>query len=394
MSLLTHVSPETRRHDLRAPFALECGARLGGVRVAYRTWGDLADDGGNAVVVCHALTGSADVDRWWPALLGDGRAFDPRRDFIVSSNVLGGCYGTTGPTSLRPGTDRRYGPEFPPVTVRDMVRLQMALLDHLGVRRIKLVIGGSLGAMQVLEWALLDPGRVEAIAPIAVGGRHSAWCIGISEAQRQAIYADGLWQGGRYEPMRPPDAGLAAARAIAMTSYRSRASFERRFARARRLAGEFTVEAYLRHHGEKLVERFDANTYVGLTRTMDSHDVARDRGTYEDVLRSIRQPALVVGVDSDVLYPVVEQVELAALLPNATFHELHSDNGHDAFLVDAADLEPVVRRFRATPQVNAAYASPAAVMRPHEGSRTHHGGVAKRAASGTAAVARLASPHR
>lgn len=347
MTPLAHVSLETRYQELRGPFALECGARLGAVRVAYRTWGELADDGGNAVVVCHALTGSADVDRWWPALLGPGKALDPRTDFIVCSNVLGGCYGTTGPSSLRPGSTRRYGPEFPPVTVRDMVRIQMALLDFLGTRRIRLVIGGSLGAMQVLEWALLDPDRVEAIAPIAIGGRHSAWCIGINEAQRQAIYADALWQGGSYEPERPPEAGLAAARAIAITSYRSRASFERRFGRATRLAGEFQVEAYLRHQGEKLVERFDANTYVGLTRAMDSHDVARGRGRYENVLRSIWQPALVVGVDSDVLYPLVEQIELASLLPAATFHELHSDNGHDAFLVDAETLEPIVKRFRA-----------------------------------------------
>ncbi len=389
-----YISPQTRYHELRAPFALECGARLGGVRIAYRTWGELADDGGNAVVVCHALTGSADVDRWWPALLGPGKALDPGTDFIVCSNVLGGCYGTIGPTSLRPGTDQRYGPEFPPVTVRDMVRLQMALLDELGVRRIKLVIGGSLGAMQVLEWALLDPDRVQAIAPIAVGGRHSAWCIAISEVQRQAIYADALWQGGRYEPARPPSAGLAAARTVAMTSYRSRASFERRFGRARRLAGEFTIEAYLRHHGEKLVERFDANTYVGLTRAMDSHDVARNRGRYEDVLRSIRQPALVVGVDSDVLYPTVEQVELAALLPNATLRELHSDNGHDAFLVDAEALEPIVRSFRSQLGVDVLDA-PAPISRPLGGrARTRTRDVARCTTSGADTVAPVASPRR
>lgn len=167
------------------------------------------------------------------------------------------------------------------------------------------------------------------------------------EAQRQAIFADARWQGSSYDPAQPPDAGLAAARAIAMTSYRSRASFERRFGRAEGEAGLFQVESYLRHQGRQLVERFDANTYVTLTRAMDSHDVARERGEYEDVLRSIGQPALVVSIDSDVLYPLVEQIELASLLPAATFHGLHSDNGHDAFLVDAEKLEPVVMSFRA-----------------------------------------------
>jgi len=362
MTAESHISGETRTHTLGAPFALESGARLTDVQVGYRTWGRLADDGGNAVVVCHALTGSADADVWWAPLFGPGKALDPERDFIVCSNILGGCYGTTGPTSTRPGSARRYGPEFPPVTVRDMVGLQIELLNALGVRHITLVLGGSLGGMQVLEWALMDPERVEAIAPIAVGGRHSAWCIGISEAQRQAIFADARWQGGSYDPARPPDAGLAAARAIAMASYRSRASFERRFGRAEREAGLFQVESYLRRQGQQLVERFDANTYVTLTRAMDSHDVARGRGEYEDVLRSIRQPALIVGIDSDVLYPLVEQAELASLLPAAELVELSSDNGHDAFLVDAKRLEPILTDFRAR-AASDMFAHPGRVLR-------------------------------
>lgn len=347
MTPAEHVSGETRHHTLDAPFALESGASLDGVRVAFRTWGRLADTGDNAVVVCHALTGSADADRWWAPLFGRTRALDPERDFIVSSNVLGGCYGTSGPTSTKPGSLDRYGAEFPRVTIRDMVRAQMALLDALGVRRIKLVLGGSLGAMQVLEWALMDPLRVQAIAPIAAGGRHSAWCIGISEAQRQAIFADANWQNGAYPPDRQPAAGLAAARAIAMASYRSRASFERRFGRAEGEPGTFQVESYLRHQGRLLVDRFDANTYVGLTRAMDSHDVGRGRGDYAKVLRTIAQPALVVGIDSDVLYPTEEQRELAALMPRAEYAEIRSDNGHDAFLVDADQLEPMLADFRA-----------------------------------------------
>jgi homoserine O-acetyltransferase len=340
------VSPETRWFDVPEPVRLECGQVLSSVRVSYRTWGRLAPDGGNAVLVCHALTGSADADAWWPALFGPGKALDPTDDFIVCSNVLGSCYGTTGPTSQRPGGAVPFGPDFPGVTVRDMVRLQALLVEWLGVRRLRLVLGGSLGGMQVLEWALLYPERVESLAPIAVSGRHSAWCIGLSEAQRQAIYTDPQWNGGRYAPGRPPAAGLAVARMIAMCSYRSRRSFELRFGRARSRRALYEVERYLGYQGQKLAERFDANSYVTLTRAMDSHDVARGRGDYEAVLRSVRHRMLVVAIDSDVLYPPEEQEELVALLPNADLALLHSVHGHDGFLVDAEALNALLVRFR------------------------------------------------
>ncbi len=358
MTIEACASAETRIHELQEPVVLECGEQLTDVRVAYRTWGQLAGDGGNAVVVCHALTGSADVDRWWAPMLGPGRALDPERDFVVCSNVLGGCCGTTGPASLHPGSSHPWGPEFPPVTIRDIVRVQGVLLDALGVRRIRLVLGGSMGGMQVLEWALMDRERVEAIAPVSVGGRHSAWCIGISEAQRLAIGADPLWQGGRYDPAHPPGTGLATARAIAMVSYRSRASFERRFGRALREPGRFEVQGYLQHQGRKLVERFDANAYVTLTRAMDTHDVARGRGAYEDVVRSIEQPALVVASASDVLYPPEEQAELARIMPHAELAMLQSDNGHDAFLTDADRLNELVTAFRSRLTITPAGESP------------------------------------
>jgi homoserine O-acetyltransferase/O-succinyltransferase len=326
-------SPETCHLDLLGPFVLESGETLPRVRVAYRTWGSLDPDGGNAVLICHALTGSADADRWWGGLLGPGRALDPAEDFVVCSNVLGSCYGTTGPASPRPDGGGLWGPDFPSVTVRDMVRLQAALLDALGVCRLRLVIGGSLGGMQVLEWALLYPDRVKAVAPIATSGRHSAWCIALSEAQRQAIQVDSVL-------------GLAVARAIAMCTYRSRASFEARFGRRLREPGLFEVESWLHHHGEDLVARFDADTYVTLTRAMDSHDVARGRGAYEEVLRSIDIPALVVTIDSDVLYPADEQIELASLLPAARLVTLRSPHGHDAFLIEAEALGGLVAEFR------------------------------------------------
>jgi len=332
--------------ELGGPFALESGPRLPSVTVAYRTWGRPNARGDNAVLVCHALTGSADVDRWWGALLGPGRALDPDRDFVVCSNVLGGCYGTTGPTSLRPGGQRRWGGDFPAVTVRDIVRAQAALLDGLGVRRLRLVVGGSLGGMQALEWALLFPDRVDAIAPIAVSARHSAWCIGLSEAQRQAIYADPRWRGGHYPPDDGPAAGLAVARQIAMCTYRSRASLEGRFSRGEAESGGFAVESWLQHHGRALVDRFDANTYVTLTRTMDTHDVGRGRGGWREALAAVRTPALVVSIDSDVLYPPVEQEELAAALPAGRLATLRSPHGHDAFLIEGEATNELVARFR------------------------------------------------
>jgi homoserine O-acetyltransferase/O-succinyltransferase len=340
------ISPETRWLDLPGELPLELGGALRGVRVAYRTWGQLDAEGGNAVVVCHALTGSADADRWWTRMFGPGRALDPDKDFIVCSNILGSCYGSTGPTSPDPATGRAYLGDFPPLTVRDMVRAQRALTDALGVRRIRLVVGGSLGGMQVLEWALLYPELVEAIAPIATSARHSAWAIGLSEGQRQAIYADPRWRGGRYDLADPPAAGLAAARMMAMCMYRSKSSFDERFGRRVQGADLYAMESYLRYQGQQLVERFDASTYVALTRAMDAHDVARGRGDFDAVLRGVKQPALVVSIDSDVLYLPDEQEEIARLLPNGRLVRLSSKDGHDAFLIDVDWLSDVVAEFR------------------------------------------------
>jgi homoserine O-acetyltransferase len=339
-------SPETLYWDHPGPFDLELGGRLERVRVGYRTWGRLAPDGRNAVVVCHALTGTADVDSWWARMFGPGRAFDPDRDFVICANILGSCYGTTGPTSVDPATGEPYRGTFPAITVRDMVRVQKALTDALGVRWIPMVIGGSLGGMQVLEWALLYPERVGSVVFIASTARHSAWAIGLSEAQRQAIFADPRWKGGRYDPLDPPDAGLAAARAMAMCAYRSMPSFEERFSRRQQAEDLFAVESYLRHQGRALVERFDAATYVTLTEAMDCHDVARGRGDFEEVLRSIRQPTLVVSIDSDVLYWPAEQREVARLVPSAKLAVMDSPHGHDAFLIDVDRLSDMVADFR------------------------------------------------
>jgi homoserine O-acetyltransferase len=339
-------SPETLYWEHPGALELELGGRLERVRVGYRTWGKLAPDGRNAVVVCHALTGTADVDSWWARMFGPGRAFDPARDFIVCANILGSCYGTTGPADLDPATGRAYLGDFPPITVRDMVRVQHALVTALGVRWVPVVIGGSLGGMQVLEWALLYPELVGSLVFVASTARHSAWAIGLSEAQRQAIFADPRWRGGHYDPLDPPDDGLAAARMMAMCAYRSMPSFEERFSRRQQAEDLFAVESYLRHQGSAMVERFDAATYVALTEAMDTHDVARGRGDYEEVLRSIRQPTLVVSIDSDVLYWPAEQREVARLVPNAKLAVMDSPHGHDAFLIDVDRLSDMVADFR------------------------------------------------
>src|SRR5512142_2029843 len=340
------VSAETRSLDVPGPFALELGGALPGLRIGYRTWGTLDAEGGNAVVVCHALTGSADAALWWTNMFGPGRALDPERDFVVCSNILGSCYGTTGPTSIDPATGAPWLGTFPAITVRDMVHAQHALATALGVRRIRMVVGGSLGGMQALEWALSYPALVESVVFVASTARHSAWCIGLSEAQRQAIFADPRWKGGRYDPVDPPSAGLAAARMMAMLSYRSQPSFEMRFGRRRQTEDQYAVESYLEYQGAQLVDRFDAATYVTLTRAMDTHDVSRGRGDYDDVLRSLKQPTLVVSIDSDVLYWPWEQREVATLAPNARLAVMDSPHGHDAFLIDVDRLNDMVADFR------------------------------------------------
>ncbi|MEH2149216.1 homoserine O-acetyltransferase MetX [Nostoc sp.] len=345
------ISPQTQFYQLTVPFQLEGGETLTGVQIAYRTWGQLNSQGDNGVLICHALTGSADADDWWEPLFGSGKAFNPERDFIVCTNILGSCYGTTGPTSINPTTGNPYGVSFPKITIQDMVHLQAVLLEYLGVQSLRLVIGGSLGGMQVLEWALLYPEKVKAIAPIAVSGRHSAWCIALSEAQRQAIYADPNWQGGNYTLDAPPIQGLAVARMMAMSTYRSWDSFTIRFGRQYDASEQFAIASYLQHQGQKLTERFDANTYINLTQVMDRHDVARDRTSpnlsdYESVLQSIQQPTLVVAIDSDILYPPVEQQELANLIPNAQLAWLKSTHGHDAFLIDMDALNEILISFQ------------------------------------------------
>ncbi len=341
------------------PLRLEHGAVLTEVTVGFETYGELDATGSNAVLVCHALTGSQhaagrhgadEVPGWWDPLIGPGKAIDTREHFVVSSNVLGGCYGSTGPTSVDPRSGGPFGPAFPRFTVRDMVEVQRRLLDQLGVSRLRAVIGGSMGGMQALEWAAMHPERVGSLVAIAIGARHSAWAIGLNEVARRAIRADPLYSGGRYPAGQQPETGLGLARAIAMLSYRSPDSLEQKFGRERRagedgLEASFQIASYLAYQGVKLVQRFDANTYIGLTLAMDDHDISHGRGSLREVLRRMDMPALVMGIPSDVLYPESEQRQLVEGMPQASYLRLVSQHGHDAFLIEFPQVAAQLRRF-------------------------------------------------
>lgn len=336
-------------------FRLESGCSLRDPVIAYHAWGKLNAARDNAVVVCHSLTSNSDATSWWTGLIGPERVLDTDRFFVICLNALASPYGSVSPLSTDPKTDKPYGVDFPEVTIRDTVYAHRQALRALGVQRIAVAIGGSMGAMQVLEWGFQGD-FVGALIPIAVGGRHSPWGIAWTEAQRRAIYSDPKWNNGVYPDHDPPAEGLATARMMAMISYRTAGEFDERFGRSASTDVEpgFSVESYLRHQGQKLVERFDANCYVHLTRQMNSHDVARGRGRYPEILSELKQPTLVMGISSDVLYPLHEQQELARSIPNAELVVLHAPYGHDSFLVEAnhlADLiKPFVEKYAGAPE--------------------------------------------
>lgn len=337
-----YVSSATQFFELAEDLLLDSGETLSDVRVAYRTWGDPK---ARARLVCHALTANADADEWWAGLFGSGRTLDPDRDFIVATNILGSCYGTTGPR-IADASGRPLGPDFPVISVRDMVRLQSKVIDQLGVESLEVVIGGSLGGMQALEWAALFPDRVESVVAIGVGAAQSAMCMGLSEAQRQAITSDPAFLEGRYPQDAGPDNGLALARMIAMVTYRSRENFEQRFGRDKS-EDVYEIQSYLRYQGKKLVERFDANTYLTLMGAMDSFDLGHGRGSIREVLRSIVTPVLAIAISSDVLHPPAEVEELATGLPNSVFKVIDAPQGHDAFLIETDQINQAVSGFAA-----------------------------------------------
>ncbi len=324
------ILTEKRFCTLQKGLQLECGARLDPVLVAYETWGRLNPAGDNAILVCHALTGDSHAAGkyspdarlgWWDPLIGRGRAFDTDHYFVICANILGGCQGSTGPSTRDPRTGRPYGSRFPQVTVRDMVRAQYELLRAIGVTRLAAVAGGSLGGMQVLEWLVSYPGFVEAAIPIGASLAHTAQGIAYNLVGREAIMLDPDWQGGDYYGTgRSPERGLALARMLGMITYQSDESMRRKFARAHEGEGlghfytpssRFQVESYLYYQGESLVRRFDANSYLVLARAMDLHDVGRGRGGIDRALARTgpRTRTLAIGIDSDILFPTHLQKE-------------------------------------------------------------------------------------
>jgi homoserine O-acetyltransferase/O-succinyltransferase len=342
---------------------LERGGEVPDVRVAYETWGELAPDRSNAVLVLHALTGDSHVvgeagpghptPGWWDGVVGPGRAIDTDRWFVVAPNVLGGCQGTTGPASAAPD-GRPWGSRFPYLTVRDQVEAERRLADALGIDRWAGVVGGSMGGMRVLEWAVTHPDRVVGIAPIAVGAAASADQIALQTMQLQAVRDDPAFRAGDYllDGGPAPVTGLALARRLAHWTYRSAQELEARFGRDAQVGeeplgggGRFAVSSYLDHHGVKLVRRFDAASYVVLTEAMNGHDVGRGRGGIASALARFRGEVAVAGVDSDRLYPIEQQHELARHLiaPDARATVIRSPYGHDSFLLETDAVGAVLR---------------------------------------------------
>lgn len=348
------------------PLLLDCGRTLTNLRISYETCGELNTARDNTVLVVHALTGSAHASScsggpsqpgWWEGLIGPGKALDPARRFIICANLLASCYGTTGPSENQGETGLPCGADFPPVTTRDMARVQKILLDHLGIERLELATGGSLGAMVVWELAVEYPGLAKSVAPIAGGPQASAWVIALNAVARRAILDDPEWKEGRYVG-EGPRKGLELARMVAMISYRSPSLFEDRFARDREdrnderaldSSNRFEVDRYLRYQGWKLAERFDARSYLSLTEAMDLHDIGRRRGGVEAALGRISAEFLVVGISTDVLFPACEMrrsVErLATAGKKARYAELESPYGHDAFLVEYGQLNGLLDGF-------------------------------------------------
>jgi homoserine O-acetyltransferase/O-succinyltransferase len=356
---------------------LDCGLKLERLEVAYRTYGTLNADRSNAVLICHALTGDQYVAEthpvtgkpgWWDAVVGPGRPVDTDRLFVICANVLGGCMGSTGPRSLRDdGSLTPWGTDFPPVTIRDMVRAQKRLVEHLGIGRLFAVIGGSMGGMQVLEWAATYPHAVFAAVPVATAAYHSAQNIAFNEVGRQAIFADPNWRTGRYwESGSIPDRGLAVARMVAHITYLSEQALTRKFGRRQRAASAapeggsglslfgdmFEVESYLRHQGSTFTRRFDANSYLTITRATDYFDLAAEHdGDLPAAFAGTPTRFCVISFTSDWLYPTAESRAIARALnraaANVSFVEIASDKGHDAFLLDEPDFHRTLAGFLA-----------------------------------------------
>jgi homoserine O-acetyltransferase len=322
-------------------FDLENGQSLEEFEIAYHTYGSLNSSRDNVVWVCHALTASSHVLEWWPGIVGKDCLFDPQQHFIVCANILGGCYGSTGPVSMKPGSDEIYGHQFPEISIRDMVAAFELLRQHLGISRIKYGIGGSMGGMQILEWACQSKGLFENIVLIATAAKSSPWVIAFNESQRMAIENDASWYTNDASAGRE---GLKTARSIALLSYRNAIAYNisQKDPDAAGLR-TFRARSYQRYQGEKLSARFNAITYHRFTNAMDGHDVGRGRGGVMNALRNICSNALIIGITSDLLFPPEEQEFIAKNLTGAKWVMIESNYGHDGFLVESSKISSAIR---------------------------------------------------
>lgn len=355
---------ERRSITWQEPLQLDCGVFLAPITLAYQTYGRLNDKRDNAILIMHALSGDAHVagrhqqeDRkpgWWDNMVGSGKAFDTDRYFVICANILGGCKGSTGPRSINPQTGLPYNLDFPVVTIPDMVRAQIRLLDALGIEQVLAVAGGSMGGMQVLEFAVTYPERLRLAMPLATTARSSAQTVAFSMIGRRAIMADPRWQNGNYADDAPPADGLAIARMIGHMTYLSEERLDWRFDRRLQdraalsytLEREFAVESYLEHQGRSFVHRFDANSYLYITKAMDYFELARGYASLADALRQTQARFLVASFSSDWLYPPADQEVIVEALEQAgrdvSYHALRSPLGHDAFLLEADLLTPII----------------------------------------------------
>jgi homoserine O-acetyltransferase len=349
-----------------ASLALDCGITLCEIEVAYETYGILNAARDNAILVLHAFSGdahAAGINKetgqlgWWSSMIGPGLAFDTNRYFVISSNVLGGCRGTTGPGSIDPNSGKRYGASFPVITINDMVRLEKMLIDHLGIQRLLAVAGGSMGGLQALAWTVMYPDAVAAAIPIASTARHSAQQIAFNEVGRQAVMADPDWAQGNYEDSKPPSRGLAVARMVGHITYMSDASMRQKFGRRLRdkdafgfdFSADFEVESYLRYRGSQFVTRFDANSYLYITKAMDYFDLAAGHASLSAAFERTKARFLLLSFTSDWLYPTYQSLEIVSALRtrniDAAFCELTSEYGHDAFLVETKEQSEMITGF-------------------------------------------------
>ena len=326
------------------PFTLESGEVLPSLEIAYDTFGVRNDDDSNIIWVCHALTANSDVADWWPHTVEKGCFLDPEKYFTVCANFLGSHYGTTGPLSINPATGEKWYGDFPRVSVRDMVRVHQLLAEHLGIKRVKLLIGSSIGGFQCLEWSVMQPDFAERAAFIATTPRTKPWASAFNESQRMAIEDDPTF-GNRTDDAGA--AGMATARSIALLSYRGGMAYDKtqEDAEPNEAGFERRVLSYQRYQGEKLRRRFNAYSYYRLSQAVDSHNLGRGRGTVEEQLRKICSKSLVVAITSDILFPPADHKELVECIPNVEYHLIDSDFGHDGFLVEHKQLNEIILNF-------------------------------------------------